>query len=471
MTRKQRIGRAFGAAAATYPRRATLQRLAADRLAGAITALSLPDRPKVLEIGCGTGFLTSALVERLPGAQIIASDLSPVMVAACRHAVGGEAMYLAMDGEQPCFGQGSFDLICSSLAFQWFEDLEGALERLCRLLRPGGRLVFSTLLAGTLAEWRQAHEDLGLAPGAPAFATPEALRRFRFEGASLELAEEEVHERYADGGEFIRILKEIGANIPTPARRPLSAPRLKRVLARFEANGPAATYRLGYASLRRPALARGVFVVGTDTEVGKTVVSACLARAWDADYWKPVQTGTGVDPGDTATVARLAGLPPERTHPCAYAFPEPLSPHAAAELAGTEIRLDEVELPRTDRPLIVEGAGGVLVPLNATELMIDLVQRLRLPVVVVARSTLGTINHTLLTLAALYARGVEVLGVVMNGPPSASNRAAIERHGRVKVLAEIPYTDDLSPTWVETTGETHFAGVAAPWASPARQEP
>ncbi|HTK36500.1 MAG TPA: dethiobiotin synthase [Caulobacteraceae bacterium] len=192
-----------------------------------------------------------------------------------------------------------------------------------------------------------------------------------------------------------------------------------------------------------------VFVVGTDTDVGKTVVAAILVRAWNADYWKPVQTGAAEDPGDTATVARLSGLPPERLHPPAHVFAAPLSPHAAAALEGARIDLDGFAPPATARPLVAEGAGGVLVPLNESALIIDLVQRLGWPVVVVARSTLGTINHTLLTLAALRARGVTVIGVVLNGPPSPSNREAIEHHGRVPVIAEIPPADAVTPGWVE----------------------
>jgi malonyl-CoA O-methyltransferase len=97
---------------------------------------------------------------------------------------------------------------------------------------------------------------------------------------------------------------------------------------------------------------------------------------------------------------------------------------------------------------VVEGAGGVLVPLNETELMIDLIKRLGLPAVVVARSTLGTINHTLLTLHALHARSIPVMGVVMNGPPAPSNRAAIEQFGPARVLAEIPHVEAVTPDWV-----------------------
>lgn len=194
---------------------------------------------------------------------------------------------------------------------------------------------------------------------------------------------------------------------------------------------------------------RRVFIAGTDTDVGKTVVAAILVRAWGADYWKPVQTGAADDPGDTAVVARLAALTPERIHSPRHVFAAPLSPHAAAASEGARIALSDFAAPDTDRPLVIEGAGGVLVPLNESALMIDLIERLEAPVIVVARSTLGTINHTLLTLAALRARSVAVRGVVLNGRPSPSNRKAIERFGEVTVLAEITRTEAVTPEWVE----------------------
>ena len=193
------------------------------------------------------------------------------------------------------------------------------------------------------------------------------------------------------------------------------------------------------------SLMRGVFVTGTDTGVGKTVVCACLARAWGADYWKPVQTGLDVDEGDTPVVARLAGLPPERLHPPAYSVGPPFSPHLAAAHAGAEITLERLTLPDSPRPIVVEGAGGALVPLNGRELMIDLMGALNLPVVVVAADRLGAINHTLLTLEGLRARHLQVAGVILIGGPFADNAEAIERHGGAPVLARLPWTDRVEP--------------------------
>jgi len=188
-----------------------------------------------------------------------------------------------------------------------------------------------------------------------------------------------------------------------------------------------------------------VFVTGTGTGVGKTVVSALLTLAFGADYWKPVQSGHE-DGGDRAAVAQMTGFESGRIHPCAYELSQPLSPHEAAKRDGVSLDLHRLcALPATQRPLVVEGAGGVLVPLTETFLMIDLIQRLGLPVVLVAASSLGTINHTLLSLEALRHRDIPVLGVIMNGPLNPANREAVEHFGRVSVLAEIPPLAPLSP--------------------------
>nr|HEV7954648.1 dethiobiotin synthase [Candidatus Acidoferrales bacterium] len=185
------------------------------------------------------------------------------------------------------------------------------------------------------------------------------------------------------------------------------------------------------------------FITGTDTGVGKTVLSAMLCAALDASYWKPIQTGTEVD-SDSRSVAELVGLAPEKILPEAYQFAPAVSPHLAARLAGVRIDLAKIKLPASDAPLIVEGAGGVLVPINERELMTDLMRLLGLPVLLAARSSLGTINHTTLSLAALRNAGVEVAGVVMIGAPNVENRAAIEEYGKVRVMGEIPWLTEIN---------------------------
>lgn len=192
-------------------------------------------------------------------------------------------------------------------------------------------------------------------------------------------------------------------------------------------------------------MARQFFVTGTDTGVGKTVLSALLCAALDAYYWKPIQTGTEVD-SDSRTVAEFAELPPERIIPEAYRFTPAVSPHLAARMAGERIALEKMQLPAAvrDSGLIVEGAGGVMVPINEHELMPDLMKQLGLPVLLAARSSLGTINHTLLSLAALRAAGLQVAGVVMIGKLNADNLEAIDRYGEVRVLGEIPWIAQLN---------------------------
>ncbi len=182
----------------------------------------------------------------------------------------------------------------------------------------------------------------------------------------------------------------------------------------------------------------GYFITGTDTDVGKTVAAAWAVLQLGAAYWKPVQSGLADGETDSAFVHRVAALPDDRILPCRFELEAPLSPDQAAKLEGAAIHLGDFTLPAHDLPLVVEGAGGLLVPLNGTEMMIDLMGKLALPVIVVARSGLGTINHTLLTLNALRDAGVAVSGVILNGPPMPENRAAIERFGNVRILAELP---------------------------------
>ncbi len=186
----------------------------------------------------------------------------------------------------------------------------------------------------------------------------------------------------------------------------------------------------------------GVFVTGTDTGIGKTVAAACLVRALDGDYWKPVQTGPQ-DAADTPEIGRLTGLAPDRLHPPTHHFRAPLSPHEAAALDGGRIELADFHLPTTPRRLVVEGAGGLLVPLNEIHLMIDLMEHLGLPVVVVASGRLGTINHSLLTLGALGRRKLAVAGMILMGPTNPANRQAIQHFSGLANMAEIPYIEDL----------------------------
>jgi len=232
------VARAF-AAAADYDRHARVQRLAARALASRIAALPLPPHPRVLEIGCGTGFLGEALREEGVGGNWTITDLAPAMVERARSRLGDGPTYAVLDGEHDTPVGGPFDLICSSLATQWFADEPAALARWRGWLAPGGHVMVSTLGPSTFAEWRAAHEAEGLRAGTPEFTPPDAFTT---------LAEPPIVERicedHTDARAFLRALHAIGAQTSAPGHRPLSPAQLRRVMRRFEAGGARVTYEV-----------------------------------------------------------------------------------------------------------------------------------------------------------------------------------------------------------------------------------
>jgi dethiobiotin synthase len=208
---------------------------------------------------------------------------------------------------------------------------------------------------------------------------------------------------------------------------------------------------------------RGFFITGTDTGVGKTVVAAALMHRYRESaalrYWKPIQTGIEED-DDTATVRSLANCSDAEIFDQGVRLPRPVSPHLAARLSEQKIDLDPLTAlianQAKDLCWIVEGAGGALVPINDTDKMTDLMRDLQLPMIVVARSTLGTINHTLLTLEALRSRSLCVAGVVMVGDPHPENSAAIEQFGNVSVLGEMPSFPALNAQELGSWSRVHL---------------
>jgi dethiobiotin synthase len=166
--------------------------------------------------------------------------------------------------------------------------------------------------------------------------------------------------------------------------------------------------------------------------------AALMLRYPEARYWKPIQTGSD---DDTAEVRRLSGC---NVIAEGIRLPDPVSPHLAAQRAEMTIDLGPLAAQVSTTPVIVEGAGGVLVPVNDSQTMVDLMGMLGLPVIVASRTTLGTINHTLLTIEALRTRALRIAGVVMIGDGNADNRAAIEHYGNVAVIAEMPRFDPLT---------------------------
>jgi dethiobiotin synthetase len=203
------------------------------------------------------------------------------------------------------------------------------------------------------------------------------------------------------------------------------------------------------------------FVTGTDTGIGKTLVSALLCAALDACYWKPIQTGSR-EGTDRRTVIKIAQLPLGRALPEIYLFAPPVSPHLAARRAGVRIELKKISMPALEKSdaLIVEGAGGALVPINRNQLMTHLMHHLKLPVVVIARTALGTINHTLLTLAALRAAHLDIRGVVLCGEPNPENRKAIEHYGNVQVIGDVPLLKTINRRTLLEVFRTRFDGTA-----------
>lgn len=186
-------------------------------------------------------------------------------------------------------------------------------------------------------------------------------------------------------------------------------------------------------------------------------MSALLCAALDAMYWKPVQTGTR-EGTDRATVIRLAGISRNRTLPEAYRFAPPVSPHLAAQRAGVRIELQKIKLPKipAQENLIAEGAGGALVPINETQLTTHLMRHLGLPVLLVARTSLGTINHTLLSIAALRAAALDFRGVIMVGKPNRENLKAIEHYGGVAVVGTVPILSKINRESLLRAFRRHF---------------
>jgi dethiobiotin synthetase len=198
-----------------------------------------------------------------------------------------------------------------------------------------------------------------------------------------------------------------------------------------------------------------IIVAGTDTGIGKTVFSAALAGALGAAYWKPVQSGL-LEETDTQTVLRLSGLSPEDVIAERYRLKTPVSPHLAAEIDGITIDIETLVLPETEKALVVEAAGGLLVPLTRHSTYIDLIARWRAPVVLCARTSLGTINHSLLSIEALRSRGIPLLGVAFIGDENAPSEQIITAMGQTRRLGRLPYLAALTPDALRAAFTSQF---------------
>lgn len=198
-----------------------------------------------------------------------------------------------------------------------------------------------------------------------------------------------------------------------------------------------------------------VVVTGTDTGIGKTIFSAALAGALDAFYWKPVQAGLDEET-DRETVMRLSGLAEERLVREVYRLKTPASPHLAAKIDNVEINPQKLALPETDRPLVIEGAGGLMVPLTETLTYIDVMAHWNVPVILCARTTLGTINHSLLSIEALRARKIPLLGVAFIGEENEESERIICKMGEAPRLGRLPHLASLTGESLRTAFAQHF---------------
>ncbi|MFN3868209.1 MAG: dethiobiotin synthase [Hyphomicrobiaceae bacterium] len=202
-------------------------------------------------------------------------------------------------------------------------------------------------------------------------------------------------------------------------------------------------------------MSRALVVTGTDTGIGKTIVAALLTLMLDADYWKPIQSGLDGE-SDSDVVRRLARATPDRIHPEAYRLNAPLSPHRAAELDGLVIDTARLIPPRTSRPLVIEGAGGLLVPVTRAELQIDVFARWRLPVVLVCPTRLGCINHALLSVEALRSRDIPIAAIIFAGDENADSQRTIVDFARVPSAGRLPRMTLLDAEHLRNAASQHL---------------
>jgi dethiobiotin synthetase len=198
---------------------------------------------------------------------------------------------------------------------------------------------------------------------------------------------------------------------------------------------------------------RRIFVTGIGTDVGKTIVSAIVTEALQADYWKPIQTGSGED-RDADTIKKLLSNSKTKIHQEAYCLPLPASPFAAAEEQGIKIEIKNITIPQTDNILVIEGAGGLMVPINENELMIDMMEQWDAEVILVSQNYLGSINHTMLSCMALVDRNIKVLGIVYNGEDNLMAERSVLSFCDFPVIGRIKPENSFTPQKVSAYGKS-----------------
>lgn len=195
-----------------------------------------------------------------------------------------------------------------------------------------------------------------------------------------------------------------------------------------------------------------LFITGLGTDIGKTIVSAVLVEKLKADYWKPIQSGD-LDNTDTQKVRRLVSNTVSVFHPETYRLSQPFSPHKSAEIDGIKIELNNISTPQTDNKLVIEGAGGLMVPLNDDVYIVDLIAKINADVIFVVKHYLGSINHALLSLEALKSRNIKVEGIIINGEPDKYSEQAIRNYTDLPILGHIPFVSELNQNVIIEMGE------------------
>jgi dethiobiotin synthetase len=197
------------------------------------------------------------------------------------------------------------------------------------------------------------------------------------------------------------------------------------------------------------------FITGIGTGIGKTLISAILTEKLNADYWKPIQSGD-LETSDSLTIKGLISNTKTVIHPESYRLTQPLSPHLSARLDGIEIDLSKINIPTTSNDLIIEGAGGLMVPLNENELIIDLIKKLNVEVILVSQNYLGSINHTLLSINLLKQYEISVKGIIFNGDENLETERYIQQYAKIKKLGNVPSLKNIDKEKVIAAGQHLF---------------
>ena len=204
-------------------------------------------------------------------------------------------------------------------------------------------------------------------------------------------------------------------------------------------------------------------ICGTDTDVGKTLISSFFVRGLQSFYWKPIQSGIEAET-DSQSIFRLSGVKKEKILKEAYIFNKPVSPHWAAEIDGKKIAMNLLDLPPIDGSLVIETAGGIMVPITRNYLQIEQIKKWDLPVIIVCRSSLGTLNHTLLTIEALKKRNIKILGLIINGEKHLDNPKTLQEFSNLPIIAEFPRLSNLDKNnldrlWKDLNIEKNLASI------------